>query len=104
MATKLELYGTPCVPVLDEHDNVTVEGHMSVAAEDEPLMVSRPFAVLTVDPELVSVAVPVAVQLPPIPAKVPPDVVTVSELAVAIKVVLPGNVTGVPLPHVTVKL
>jgi hypothetical protein len=57
----------------------------------------------TVDPELVRVAEPVTVQLPDeIPSD--PCAVIVSVEAVAVKVVLPGIVTGELLPQVTVKL
>jgi hypothetical protein len=59
----------------------------------------------TVDPELVSVAVPVTMQEPVVPvAEKAPDAVTLSVLSVAVKVMLPGTVTGVPPPQVTVKL
>jgi hypothetical protein len=58
---------------------------------------------LTVDPELVSVAVPVTMQSPVVPVK-DPDAVTVWVVAVALKVTLRGIVIGVPLPQVTVKL
>jgi hypothetical protein len=60
----------------------------------------------TVDPELVRVAEPVTLQ---VPARVMnglkvPDAVTLSALPVAVKVTLPGTVTGAALPQVTVKL
>ena len=99
-ATKLELYGTPTCPVLAGHANVKVlVGQLSVAGlMPWPLML-----MVTVDPELVSVAEPVTVQLPVVPVKVP-DAATVRVLAVAVKVTLPGIVTGEPLPQVTVKL
>jgi hypothetical protein len=58
---------------------------------------------VTVEPRLVRVAVPVTLQFPAVPEKVP-DAVTVRVLAVAVKVVLPGIVTGELLPQVTVKL
>jgi hypothetical protein len=67
-------------------------------------MVKSPKLVLTVDPELVSVAEPVALQSPVSPVNFPPCVVTVSLEAVAVKVFTPGNVTGEPLPQVTVRL
>lgn len=88
--------------MLEGHANINVVvGQLSVAGlVPAPLM-----SMETVDPLLVSVAVPVTWQmvdkLPP--AKVP-EAVTVSVLAVAVKVVLPGIITGEPPPQVTVKL
>ena len=80
-------------------------GQLSVAgAPVTLLMVKSPLLVLTVDPELVSVAEPVTLQPPVSPVKVPPAVVTVSVEAVALKVVEPENFTGEPLPQVTVRL
>jgi hypothetical protein len=58
---------------------------------------------VTVEPELVRVAEPVTIQVLAVPPKAP-DAVTASVLAVAIKVTLPGIVTGEPPPQVTVKL
>lgn len=99
MATKLELYGTPTCPVLAGHASIKLLGQVNVAGLPPwPLML-----MVAVDPELVRVDVPVTLQLPSVPVKVP-DAVTVSVLAVAVKVVLPGNVTGALLPQVTVKL
>jgi hypothetical protein len=58
---------------------------------------------LTLDPELVSVAEPITLHLPVVPVKVP-DAVTVSVPAVALKVTLPGIVSGELLPQAIVKL
>jgi hypothetical protein len=99
MAAKLELYGTPTCPVLAGHANIKVEGQLR-GAIPWPLMVMA-----TVDPELVSVAEPVASQLPPVSDGVKlPEAVTVSVLAMAVKVTLPGIVVGELMPHRTVKL
>jgi len=65
-------------------------------ADDEPLMV-----IGSVEPELVSVAEPVTVELE-VRLQVP-DAVSVAALAVAVKVMVPENVFGVPL-EVTVNV
>lgn len=100
LATRLELYGTPTCPVLAGHANVKLfDGQLSVALPSWPLMLME-----TVDPELVSVAVPVTLQLPTSALPKVPEAVTVRELEVAVNVTLPGTVTGELLPQVTVKL
>ena len=64
---------------------------------------------VTVDPELVSVAVPVTVQFPDMPPKVPVAVTVAAvsvelPLLVVVKVILPGIVVGEEVPQVSVKL
>ena len=82
------------------HANVRVEGQVTGVPPVMPLMVMG-----TVDPELVSVAVPVTVQLPiAVVEKVPDPTVTVSVWLETVKVKLPVVVTGVPPLQVTVKL
>ena len=58
---------------------------------------------IALDPELVRVAEPLTVQSEPAGTKAPPDAVSVTVLAVAVKWMLPVCVV-VPLLHTTMKL
>ncbi|SPE24670.1 hypothetical protein SBA3_1090026 [Candidatus Sulfopaludibacter sp. SbA3] len=102
MATHAELYGTPTVPELNGHAKANVL-HISGTGTSllVPLMLMK-----TVDPEVVSVALPYTWQLLDrlIPFQVPPVTVSVAVEAVAVNVIVPGMVTGEPLPQVTVRL
>jgi hypothetical protein len=77
------LYCSDCGPVQHAGGGAA---QLSVA-DDEPLMVMG-----TVEPELVSVAEPVTVQLP-FKLHVP-DAVSVAVVPVGVKVMVPGNVVG----------
>jgi hypothetical protein len=78
-------------------------GQLSGTAAPAPLPL---MFISTVDPELVSLAVPVTSQLPPLPEKVPegnvPDAVSVAVPALAVNVIFPVIVCELT-PQVTLK-
>jgi hypothetical protein len=74
VATRLELYGTPTVPVLAEHANAKEEtGQLSTAGVVPPLPLMLMLMVFSVVPvvRFIRVAVPVTLQLPGRLPKVP---------------------------------
>jgi hypothetical protein len=95
--------GAPEIAVPDGPIMQTKAGQLSGAAAPAPFPL---MFISTVDPELVSLAVPVTSQLPPLPEKVPernvPDAVSVAVLALAVNVIFPVIVCELT-PQVTLK-